>query len=1169
MPLKVLFLGQPEVRWDDKIILIQRRIPRAVLFYLATRKGMVSRDEVIPIFWNQISQATAKQRLSECLSRLRSDIPDPTVIITSKGMIGLDSKKVFIDFQRFEELIDQAGRAPWQMPEDKPLSGPIHQLLRQSIELWRGPKFLACDIFPSGNEIDEWLTQTGSRLEHLRSSVLERLADHAYVIGDLKTALKRTRMALEGDELNENLHYRIMQYLIEDGHINDAHQHFEYVRDLMRREANTSPSPKLVDLYKRIHKKQSDDISQITPKWEIHPGLTVPFVGRKDMLRQIRGAFNHHRSVFILGEAGLGKTRLIQEYASQMHPKPRLLVATCRPLEKSLPFQAIKEVFRLHITPEEWAALPKIWASHLVRLIPEIQTMRSGLSSPTIPENPALAQAQLLEAIRQLFLLLCKTNPLLFVLDDAHWADEATLSTIAYLLPRPPFDSSASIAVLARLEDLTTNFNEFVSSIQQTRHGEIIYLPRLTHEDISDLSRFVLQRIPTPEFVTILKNGTGGNSLFVLETLRTILENDPHFDVSGHAPLPLAESLHIQIRNRLNKLDPSTRMVIESAAVVGPIFDIKILCDVTQRAQVEVVQALDKLENDNIIEVRSTSSPQPEYRFIHDKFREALRLDLSPAKSQFLHGRVAKALELKYQPEQAPVLAHHFESAGDWVSAFQYWVDAGMRARNLFSIRDSSRSFENAENLIDLIESKLSSDAIYNLYANWSEMAYETHNTAQVQRLGENLLALGEKWNSPLFIGVAQDILSDACMMMNKFEAGLELASQAILYLEQTENTFEHIEAHIHRGVFLYMLNRLDEAIEDFEDALALSAENNSPEVIRARSNAHYQTSLLRTLGGWPERGLEHAQQSLDDAKTSNRTYLQVSAYFVLGLANIYLGKYRQAEKYNQIGIDIARRTQGWRMYGYIQANASETEMALGRPENALHHAQEAIYLGKKFELNDVLALGYRQLGAIYLYLNAPNKAIPNFMHGIEAIGSHFIGVDNLFRLGMAQIKSGQLALGQQTMDFALAAFTSNGVGLGIIAVQVFQLLAHIESNEWEDARKLANQLKNEIHQHSLPIYQPQISRSLGEIALHDGQIQEAIDLLKQAVAESKGLGNIWVELDAQLSLKKALKLSGNRDDHPTKRIQEIFTGLENQIKDHTLQGLFQEFRQQYLGNAV
>ena len=1169
MPLKILFLGQPEVRWGDKTIPIQRRIPRAVLFYLATRRGMVSRDEIIPIFWNQISQATAKQRLSECLSRLRSDIPDPTVIITSKGMIGLDSQKIFIDFQHFEELIDQIGPTLWQLPEDKPLPGSIHHLLRQSLELWRGPKFMPCDVFPSGTEIDEWLTHTGSRLEYLRSNVLERLADHAYVIGDLKTALKRTRMALEGDELNENLHYRVMHYLIEDGHINEAIQHFDYVRDLMRREANTGPSLKLATLYKRIRKQQRDDITQITPKWEIHPGLTVPFVGRKDILGQIRRAFNHKRGVFILGEAGLGKTRLIQEYASQMYPEPRLLVATCRPLETSLPFQAIKEVFRLHITPEEWCALPKIWASHLVRLIPEIQTIRSGLSSPTVPENPAQAQAQLLEAIRQLFLLLCKGKPLLFVLDDAHWADEATLSAVAYLLTRSPFDNSASIAVLARLEDLTTTFNESVSSIQQIRHGEVIYLPRLSLEDISDLSRFVLRRIPTPEFVALLKNGTGGNSLFVLETLRTILENNPHFDVSGNTPLPLAESLHHQIKNRLNKLDPFTRTVIESAAVIGPIFDIKVLCDVTQRVQEEVVQALDKLEIDNIIEVLPASSPQIEYRFIHDKFREALRLDLSPAKSQFLHGQVAKALELKYQPEQAPVLAHHFETAGEWVTAFQYWVDAGIRAKNLFSIRDSSRSFENAENLIDLIEPKLSSDAIYNLYANWSEMAYETHNTAQVQRLGENLLALGEKWNSPLFIGVAQDILSDACMMMNKFETGLELASQAILYLEQTDNIFEHMEAHIHRGVFLYMLNRLDEAIEDFEDALALSSQNDSQEVIRARSNAHYQISLLRTLSGRPERGLEHAQRSLDDAKTSNRTYLQVSAYFVLGLANIYLGQYRQAEKYNQIGIDIARRTQGWRMYGYIQANAAETELALGRLDNAMNHAQETIYLGKKFELNDVLALGFRQLGDIYLHLNAPQKAIPNFTHGVEAIGSHFIGVDNLSRLGMAQVRSGQLAIGLQTMDFALAAFENNRVGLGIISVQVFQLLTYIESNEWESARKLANQLTKEIQQHSLPLYRSQIYRSLGEIALHDGQIQEAFTFYHQAVEESKSLGNLWVELEAQFSLKKACRITDSPDDQPSKRIQEIFSCLEDQIKDPTLQRHFQEFKKRILENTV
>jgi len=1161
--LQILLLGPPEVRWGNKMISIQRRIPQALLFYLASRGSMINREELISIFWRDVPATKARARLSVNLSRLRSSLPDPSIIIADRTLVGLDFDRTFVDQREFEALIDRAGCLPWQIPETKPLPEHTCRLLQQSIDLWRTSHFLAGNKLPSTPALDEWLTRTAAHLEHRRGNVIERLADHAYAIGDLETALNLAHDALESNELSENLHYRVMQYLIEMGRINEARQHFDHVRGLMRRELDISLPPKLVSFYKRVYKPDNGPAPETLPKWAIHSSTDVPFVGRQDTLLQIGRIFNQHKGAFILGEAGIGKTRLIQQFASEIRPAPRLLVATCRPLEKNLPFQPINDVLRRHVTPDEWLTLSPVWATHLARLLPELEIMRPELEPPSIPEDPAQAQVLLLDAIRQVFILLAEKQKLIFVLDDAHWADEATLSTVAYLFARPPFDRNASLAVLARQEEITPHLENTLTSIRQSRHGVLIYLPQLSREDISDLTSFILQNTPSPEFVKNLANGTGGNSLFILETLRNILESDHKFDLSGNTPIPLAESLLNLIRGRIHRLSTFTRNVLETAAIIGTTFEPKVISAVTQQSDTKVVQALDDLERNLIIHALPHSSTQLRYRFVHDKFREALLLDISPAKAQMLHGRVATILTDKPQPEQAAILAHHYEAAGELITAFDYWVNAGQHARQIFAIADATRSFAQAENLIAHIDQGLSNDDIYRLYADWCEMAFETSDTELIRKLGNSLLTLGEQRQGSLLIGTALDTLSDACMTANQFEEGLDFATRAIPYLEQSGNTFEHMEAYIHRGVFLYMLNHMDDASEAFQDALALGTDSNSPKIIGARANAHYQISLLRTIGGWPERGYEHALMSLDDANASNRIYLQPSAYFVLALSSFYLGEYVRAREYSQLGIELAQRSQGWRMLGYLHSYAAAAVLMMGYVDLALEHASEAIKLGEKYKLNDVFALGCRQFGDLYNYLRNPAQAAHHYQRGFDAIGENFMGIDNLFRLGFAIFQTGQKEKGHQTMDLALAAFQSGSVGLGIIMTQIYQARAYAQSEKWDQARQLANHLKDETTWRLITASRLTAITLLGIIALHDEQLDSAIDHFKSVIHGAKSLDNVWMELKAQIELDKALHLAGIEDEMPRQRIDELIAQLSANTTDESIQQVFLSFQQQ------
>ncbi len=451
-PLEIRLLGPSIVQWNGELISIQRKLSRNLLFYLASQGGMVPRDKILDLFWGEkISQNRA--RLNENLSRLRATFPQSDLIISHNGLVGLNFDRIYVDQLHFQDLLDQAGRTPWQIPDDEPLPHHIYRLLNQANGLWRGTWALEGINLPTP-ELDDWLQTTSERLQYARFNILTRLSDHAYGLRNLELALELARAALRYDPFNQKLQYKILRNLIKMGQTTEAQQYFEDTRKMMRSELGINPSPQMINIYQSIRELGQASQIEIEPKWEIHPSVEVPFVGRKEALMAINRATNDQRGIVILGESGQGKSRLVREYIQQIHPQPRVLITICRPTESTLPFHPIVEMFRRHVSPDEWLSLSAIWANQLTGLFPEITQMRDDLEPLNPHTDPDQAQALILESIRRVVLLMAEDHPLYLVIDDAHWADEATLSTMAYLLVREPFTSSASLVLIARLEDM-------------------------------------------------------------------------------------------------------------------------------------------------------------------------------------------------------------------------------------------------------------------------------------------------------------------------------------------------------------------------------------------------------------------------------------------------------------------------------------------------------------------------------------------------------------------------------------------------------------------------------------------------------------------------------------------------------------------------------------------
>jgi hypothetical protein len=286
--------------------------------------------------------------------------------------------------------------------------------------------------------------------------------------------------------------------------------------------------------------------------------------------------------------------------------------------------------------------------------------------------EPEQAQPRMFEALSQIFLGLANRQPLLLCLDDLHWADETTLGWLNYLTGR--LANSKLILLSTFRSQESKPLVELRATLRRTGRQAHIHLAGLSVAAINA----ILDQLPASAHHSLaarIHQATAGNTFFVLEMIRALLESDQLSEPPEHLPLP--RTIQEVIRGRLERLEPLDRQVLEAAAVLSPDLAFDILWSTTGRAEGEVVEALDKITRRQLM-----VEDGRELHFQHDLTREVAYEDLSGWRRQALHRRSAEAL-LEAHPRDpgrvAAQAAHHFDAAGEASAAFeQYLLAAGV-----------------------------------------------------------------------------------------------------------------------------------------------------------------------------------------------------------------------------------------------------------------------------------------------------------------------------------------------------------------------------------------------------------------------------------------------------------------------------------------------------------
>ena len=440
-----LFGSLELVQGEESLTLPTSATARSLLAYLCIHRGHpVPRSALAGTFWPELPESRARRSLTQSLGQIRSDLPDIIAADTHTVQIHPEAS-VWVDVEEFSRLVN------WEtgILGDQSTNLPIYQSASEAVELYRG------DLLESF--YDDWVLTERENLRKMYLLALEQLVHIHKSAGRYQEALDSALTLSKAARLRESTHREVMRLHFLLGRPQAAIQQFDNYRQILRTEMGQEPEPETLALADEIARRSGDTLGPHLPTTpppdatftlqDSRP-LRLPIVGRKDererLLTCVEPIFDAGQRgggvVIVGGEAGVGKTRLVQEVASDVEWRGgQVLWGRGTELELTPPYGPLALALGSGITPLRAGQLrqlvDQVWLQVLIPLIPELTSQLPELH-PAPPLAPAQEQARLCEALVQFLKGWAQITPLMLILEDLQWADKDTLGLLPTLARR-------------------------------------------------------------------------------------------------------------------------------------------------------------------------------------------------------------------------------------------------------------------------------------------------------------------------------------------------------------------------------------------------------------------------------------------------------------------------------------------------------------------------------------------------------------------------------------------------------------------------------------------------------------------------------------------------------------------------------------------------------------
>jgi DNA-binding SARP family transcriptional activator len=996
--LRIQLLGGFAVHVDGEgPFSLSARKARALLAYLALPPGRAhSREKLTSLLWGDTPDGQARQAFRQTLSRLRRALGEAGSTLVDVGdTVALSADRVTIDAVQFEAAATSGERAS----------------LEQAAALYRGDLLEGLDVEEA--PFDEWRLVERERLRELALETLARLLREQTRAEEVAPAIQTALRLLALDPLQEAVHRALMQLLLGQGRRAAALQQYQACVAALQRELGVEPEEATRRLYREILRASRSVATPVPPAGgTLAAGgraVDAAMVGRQTELDRVGGAITRMLDhgghvVLVSGEAGLGKSRLVQELAASEAVRTlRVSFGRCHETERALPFRPWIEALRGDspvLQPALAEALGQGVRLQLATLFPELR--ESGDAAATYDAPPTL----LFEPLLALVGALVAQQPALLVIEDLHWADTMSARFLAFLgrrIHRWP----VLVLGTTRPEELVDApaLTQALSELRTDGRLDEIVLGALSEAESLALVRALQPTARAGRDRDRLEREiwsmSDGSPFVIVESVRGLQQG---------TPVELGRGVRDFVAARLGRLAELPRQCVAVAAAVGREFSFALL---TRAARLGEREAADVVEE--LVRRRVLDAVDDRLDFCHDWIRVVAYEQLLPARRALVHAAIGEALEQLYQDrldDVADQLGSHYLEAGDFGKAVPRLIRFGELAAQRFALDDSLKALDQA-------------------------------------RAGAARLPAGERDRWTLEAVLHQGFVLSVLGRARELVALLEAHADAVERVGEGPLVSEY---HFRLGLTQYFLGRRDQAAASGARALAEGERLALPDAV---GKALHVLSLVATDLGRPREGLAHATRAaaiLDQPHT--QLWLGLVVYDG-ACSSVLLGDLDAAAaacaRYDVVG----RRSGFPRFQAFVRYVESWIQLMRGDVDQAIETARAALEGTARDPIIAALASGI--LGSAHLDRGdaaAARAVLTELVSLLEARPLSTALVRSLGLLAEAHLLAGDLARAREVAGraFQVAGTTAAPYNLGIVQRAMGRI--HAAAGERADARR-------------------------------------------------------------------------------------------------------------------